>query len=97
MNESYNRSVICHIIGINPMTKDNFIKSLEEYNILDLEKFSSIIVSRKKYRRLRKKKDKTKLGHYWKQEMNKKVNTYLKKHKNNNIVMIIILDYLFQQ
>ena len=93
INENYNRSVICHIIGINPMTKGDFIKSLEEYNILDLEKFSSIIVTRKSYRKLRKNKDKSKIGHYWKQEMNKKVNSYLKKHKNSNIIMIGLSSY----
>ena len=93
MINDYNRSVICHIIGINPMQKDNFIKSLKEYHILDLDKFSSIIVSRKRYRRMKKLKNKSKVSNYWKTEMNKKVNAYLKKHKNNNIIMIGLSSY----
>lgn len=93
MINDYNRSVICHIIGINPMQKDNFIKSLKEYHILDLDKFSSIIVSRKGYRKMKKLKNKSKIANYWKNEMNKKVKSYLKKHKNNNIIMIGLSSY----
>ena len=99
-----NNDVLCHIVGLNPVTKDNFINKFaanDRIEMIDLDEISSkILNSRKikeiyseydkvKYKKTKKTKDLEKeMTALWVETMKNRLETEVNRYKQKEIIVI---------